>query len=69
MLGSLGKQQLAEMAETLIELTSFKRKISMETDSVGGPVDIAIISKYEGDLILLRINLLYIYLTQVPFHA
>ena len=48
MLGSLGKQQLAEMAETLIELTSFKRKISMETDSVGGPVDIAIISKYEG---------------------
>lgn len=48
MLGSLGKQQLAEMAETLIELTSFKRKISMDTESVGGPVDIAIISKHEG---------------------
>lgn len=48
MLDSLGKQQLAEIAETLIELTSFKRKISMDTDSVGGPIDIAIISKYEG---------------------
>lgn len=48
MVDSLGKQQLAEMAETLINLTSFKKKISMDNESVGGPIDIAVISKSEG---------------------
>lgn len=48
MIGSLGKQQLAEMAETLINLTSFKKKMSMDNESVGGPIDIAVISKNEG---------------------
>jgi hypothetical protein len=40
--------ELALMAETLINLTSFKRKYSVGTESVGGPVDVAVISKGDG---------------------
>lgn len=45
---SLPKEELALMAETLINLTMFKRRISMEIESVGGPIDVAIISKIDG---------------------
>lgn len=44
----LPKDLLAEMAETLVSLTSFKRKVSMESETVGGPVDVAVISKGDG---------------------
>lgn len=40
--------QLAEVAESLVGLTSFKRRVSMEAESVGGPVDVAVISKGDG---------------------
>ncbi|MCK4830852.1 hypothetical protein KA005_84860 [bacterium] len=46
--GMLPKDELAAMAETLVNLTSFKRKVTMETETVGGPVDVAIISKGDG---------------------
>lgn len=42
------KQELASMAESLINLTSMKRKVSMEKETVGGPIDVAVISKGEG---------------------
>lgn len=45
---SLNKQEIAELAENLVNVTSLKRKISMETDSVGGPIDVAVITKNEG---------------------
>ena len=41
----LPKDELAAMAETLINLTSFKRRVSMEAETVGGPIDVAVISK------------------------
>lgn len=44
----LPKDELAAMAESLVNLTSFKRKISMETETVGGPIDVAVISKGDG---------------------
>lgn len=44
----LPKESLSEMAETLINLTSFKRKISTDLETVGGPIDVAIISKSNG---------------------
>lgn len=44
----LPKDELAAMAESLVNLTSFKRKVSMEVETVGGPIDVAIISKNEG---------------------
>ena len=36
------------MAESLIYLTYLKRRISSEEESVGGPIDVAIISKGDG---------------------
>jgi len=36
------------MAEALVELTSLKRKVSMEAETVGGPTDVAVISKGDG---------------------
>ncbi|WP_407356761.1 hypothetical protein [Methanolobus sp. WCC5] len=44
----LPKDELASMAESLINLTSFKRKISLDSETVGGPIDVAIISKGDG---------------------
>src|SRR3989344_3866232 len=46
--GVLPKDELAMMAESLVNLTSFKRRISMDAETVGGPIDVAIISKNEG---------------------
>ncbi len=45
---ALPKSELAAMAESLVNLTSFKRRISMETETVGGPIDVAVISKGDG---------------------
>lgn len=45
---SLPKDELAAMAEALVNLTSFKRKVTMVTETVGGPVDVAVISKGDG---------------------
>ena len=36
------------MAEALVNLTSLKRRVSMEEESVGGPIDVAVISKGDG---------------------
>ena len=44
----LPKEELASMAEALINLTSLKRRVSMEEESVGGPIDVAVISKGDG---------------------
>lgn len=48
MIEHLPKNELAYMAESLVNLTAFKRKVSNGQDSVGGPIDVAIISKGEG---------------------
>lgn len=40
--------ELAHMAESLVNLTSFKRRVSMETESVAGPIDVAVISRGDG---------------------
>ena len=45
----LPKEELALMAETIVSLTSFKRKISLDAaETVGGPIDVAVISKGDG---------------------
>ena len=45
---TLAKDDLAEMAESLIYLTYLKRRITFAEESVGGPVDVAVISKGDG---------------------
>ncbi|MBI5795545.1 MAG: hypothetical protein HZA47_04435 [Planctomycetes bacterium] len=44
----LPKDELAAMAEALVSLTSFKRKVTMGSETVGGPIDVAVISKGDG---------------------
>lgn len=50
----LNKEDLAEMAESLIYITYLKRRISSAEESVGGPVDVALISKGDGFIWLKR---------------
>lgn len=44
----LPKDELGYMAESLVNMTAFKRKVSNESETVGGPIDVAIISKGDG---------------------
>ena len=41
-------EELAGMAEALVSLTSLKRRVSLSQETVGGPIDVAIISKGDG---------------------
>lgn len=45
---SMAKEDLAELAENLIYMTSLKRHITPNLESVGGPVDVAVVSKGDG---------------------
>jgi hypothetical protein len=42
------KQELATLAQELINLTSVKRKFSNGKETVGGPIDVAVISRIDG---------------------
>jgi len=44
----LPKDELAGMAEALVNLTSLKRRVSRDEETVGGPIDSAVISKGDG---------------------
>lgn len=44
----LPRDELASMAESLVNLTSFKRRVSWDAETVGGPVDVAVISRGDG---------------------
>jgi hypothetical protein len=44
----LPKDELAAMAEALVNLTAFKRRITESRETVGGPIDVAVISKGDG---------------------
>ena len=40
--------ELAHVASTLVGLSSFEQQMSLDTETVGGPVDVAVISKGDG---------------------
>jgi hypothetical protein len=44
----LPKEELAAMAEALVNLTSFKRHVTKQAETVGGPIDVAVISRGDG---------------------
>lgn len=44
----LPKSEMAEVAEALVSITSFRQKISLEQESVGGAIDVAVVSKSDG---------------------
>lgn len=47
-IGMLPINELAELAETLILIESLKERVSGASESVGGPIDVAAISKGDG---------------------
>lgn len=48
MVSSLPKDELAAMAESLVNLTKFRRRVSTDEETVGGPIDVAVITKGDG---------------------
>jgi hypothetical protein len=44
----LPKEEMATLAEAIVELTSLRRRMESHMDSVGGPIDVALISKGDG---------------------
>ena len=42
------------MAESLVNLTSFKRRVTLDAETVGGAIDVAVISKGDGFIWLQR---------------
>jgi hypothetical protein len=42
------KSELADMAEALVNITSIKRRVSSGMETVGGPIDVAVISRADG---------------------
>lgn len=47
-LGMLPFDELAELAETLISIESLKERVTRPSASVGGPIDVAVVSKNDG---------------------
>jgi len=48
MMAMMPKQELIQLAEALVSITAIERKASREEATVGGPIDVAIITKHEG---------------------
>lgn len=44
----LGKEDLADLAESLVRMTCIKRHFSSEDETVGGPVDVAVVTQGDG---------------------
>lgn len=47
-LGFLPKAELANAAEALVNLTAFRRRVTLDLETVGGDVDVAVISPGDG---------------------
>ncbi len=45
---SLPKDEIAAMAEALVNLTKFRRRVTTDRETVGGPIDVAVITKGDG---------------------
>jgi hypothetical protein len=51
LINSMPKSELAMIAENLVNLTSFRRKVAYDellSETVGGPIDVAVISRGDG---------------------
>lgn len=47
-ISTLPKEEMAAMAEALVEITTLRRKVDSTIETVGGPTDVAVISKGDG---------------------
>ena len=57
--GALPKEEMANMSESLIHITSLKRKVDSNLETVGGDIDVAIITKGDGFIWKKRKNYFY----------
>lgn len=48
MIAALPKDELGAVAEALVNLTKFRRRVTPVSESVGGPIDVALITKGDG---------------------
>lgn len=48
MVAVLPVDELAQLAESLVSITSLKRHISQDLETVGGPIDVAVITRGDG---------------------
>ncbi len=48
MIAMMPKMEIIELAEALISITAIERKATRDQGTVGGPIDVAFISKHEG---------------------
>lgn len=48
MVSMMPKQELIELAEALVSITAVERKASTDEGTVGGPIDVALITKHDG---------------------
>lgn len=48
MVAVMPKEEIATLAESLVDLTSLKRRVSNESETVGGDIDVAVITRSEG---------------------
>lgn len=48
MIAMMPKQELIEFAEALVSITAVERKATSDEGTVGGPIDVAFITKHEG---------------------
>ena len=42
------------MAETLVNMVSFRKQVTMEAETVGGPIDVLVITKGDGPVWIKR---------------
>ena len=40
--------EMARMAETLVSLESFRQQVTLKDETVGGPIDVAVITRGDG---------------------
>ena len=57
MVAALPKRNLADMAESFVNITSLRRRVSTDDETVGGPTDVAIITKVDGFVWVKKKNL------------
>jgi hypothetical protein len=48
MVAMMPKQELIELAEALVSITAVERKATTDEGTVGGPIDVAFVTKHEG---------------------
>jgi hypothetical protein len=48
MIAMMPKQEIIELAEALVSITAVERKATSDEGTVGGPIDVAFLTKHEG---------------------